>query len=233
MNDRGSGATALIAAMRMEARTARPLARCGCRVLVSGVGGVRARTAAEAALAAGASRLLVWGTAGGLVPDLVAGTLLLPAAVFDAEGNRFAVDPEWRSGLLTAVPTDIPLGEAALATAVRPLADSEAKAALAARTGAGAVDMETVAVAAVAAARGAPFAVVRAIADPLELALPSVVLAAVSERFLAPEVALRLLARPSDLSAVRRLAGVMRTARHSLTAFALKLAAMPEASGLY
>lgn len=233
MNDRGSAAAVLIAPMRMEAATARPLARRGCRVLVSGVGSTRARATAEAALDAGASRILVWGTAGGLVSELAPGTLLLPADVFDAEGNRFAADSEWRAGLLTAVPADVPLGEAALATAVRPLADSRAKAAFAARTGAGAVDMETAAIAAVAAAHGVPFAVARALADPLELALPSVVLAAVSERFLAPEVALRLLVRPRDLPAVHRLAGVMRVAKRSLVAFAQELAATPEATGLY
>jgi purine nucleoside phosphorylase len=215
---------AVLAAMRMEARTARPLARAGCRIMLSGIGVVRARRAALAALDAGAKRLLVWGTAGGLVAGLAPGTLLLPAEVLDEAGEHFAIAEDWRAQLLDCVPTGIPLAESPLVTAARPLADSQAKSALAAASGALAVDMETAAIARVAAERAVSFAVVRAIADPLELVLPPVVLAAVSERFLAPEVALRLLARPRDARAVNALARVARRACASLAAFANLLA---------
>ncbi len=233
MGDRGSGTTAVIAAMRLEARTARPLIRCGCPLSVSGIGVARARAAALAALDGGARRLLVWGSAGGLVSGLSPGTLVVPRVVFDATGERFEAAPAWHAALLACAPTGIPLSGDALVTAARPLADRGEKAAFAERSGAVAVDMETAAVAAVAAVRCAPFAVVRAIADPLEFALPGVVTAAVSERFLAVEVPLRLLGRPRDISAVRRLAGFTRAAKRSLVAYARNLAAAPRVSGLY
>ncbi|MGH8225419.1 MAG: hypothetical protein ACRER1_04620 [Gammaproteobacteria bacterium] len=217
----------------MEAQTARPFKRLGWRVVASGVGPERARIAASTLLDAGAKRLLIWGTAGSLSPDLEAGTLLVPATVMDPQGRRYAPDADWRAALLARIPVGVPVSETTLATVARPVADPPAKKALYAATGAGAVDMETGAIAALAAAQGARFAVVRAVVDTVELALPPVVLAAISDRFLAPEVALRLLGRPQDLPAVLALDRALRHARHNLSAFARAIAAAEEDRRLY
>lgn len=225
--------TAVIAALRVETRTARPLVRIGWRVVGSGVGPERGRRAAAALLAAGAERLLVWGTAAGLVPGLEPGTLLIPATVIDPQGRRYTPDAAWRAALLALVPDGIPVSETALATVARPVADPAAKKALGEATGAGAVDMETGAIAALAAAQGARFAVVRSVVDPVELSLPPVVLAAISDRFLAPEVALRLFGRPQDFPAVLSLGRELRRARRNLTAIAHAIAAAEEDRGLY
>ncbi len=61
------------------------------------------------------------------------------------------------------------------------VATAEAKAALAARTGALAVDMESHALAHVARAAGVPFVAVRAVADPAQQSLPRAVLGAVAD----------------------------------------------------
>ncbi|MGH8225037.1 MAG: hypothetical protein ACRER1_02645 [Gammaproteobacteria bacterium] len=233
MNNRGNDGTAVIAAMRLEARTARPFRRLGWRVVTGGVGPERARIAASTLLDAGAKRLLIWGTAGSLNPDLEAGTLLVPATVIDPQGRHHAPDADWRAALLARIPVTMPFSETALATVARPVADPPAKKALHAATGAGAVDMETASIAALAVAQGVPFAVVRAVVDPVKLALPPVVLAAISDRFLAPEVALRLLGRPQDLPAVLALGRALRHARHNLSAFARAVAAAGEDRGLY
>lgn len=217
MDDLESGGTAVIAALHAEARTARPLARTGCRVIACGVGPERARRAASALLATGTKRLLVWGTAAGLVPGLEAGTLLLPTAVIDPQGRRWVPDAGWRAALAAQIPAGIAVSETTLLTVEKPIADPALKKALGEAAGAGAVDMETGAIAALAAAHGARFAVVRAVADPLDLPLPPVVLAAVSDRFLAFEVALRLLARPQDVRTVLTLGGAMRRACRSLS----------------
>ncbi len=146
-------------------------------MVTCGVGPERARRAVSALLDAGAQRLLVWGTAGGLADELRPGTLLVPATVIDVDGTRYEADAEWRTALLARIPVGIPVSEAALVTVARPIADPVAKRALRDASGAAAVDMETGTIAALAAARGARFAILRAVVDPVELSLPPVVLA--------------------------------------------------------
>ncbi|MGH8426508.1 MAG: adenosylhopane nucleosidase, partial [Gammaproteobacteria bacterium] len=118
------------------------------------------------------------------------------------------------------------VGGGALASVAEPLANAAEKTALAARTGALMVDMEAAAVAAVAAAHeGMEFAVVRALADPADLALASVVLAAADKPRPGSSVVRGLLKRPQDLPAVLRLGRSFRRARASLEGAAQALAA--------
>ena len=109
-----------------------------------------------------------------------------------------------------------------------PVVSVQGKRALAQSSGAQAVDMETTAVASIAAERGVPCVVVRAIADPLELALPGVVLAARGDRLLVLEIPLRLVLRPRDLPALRALARSFAAARRSLSSTARHLVSTPE-----
>jgi len=218
--------TGVIAPLAAEARTARPLRQLGWRVVHSGVGGERARAAALSLLDGGVERLLVWGTAGGLVPDMRPGTLILPREVCDGAGARYAMDETWRDAISTRVRA--PCTAPVLATVSAPVVSTRDKRALAQRSGAEAVDMEAAVVAAVAAERGVPCVVVRAIADPLELALPGVVLAARGDRLLALEIPLRLVLHPRDLPALRALARNFGAARRSLSITARDLASTPE-----
>ena len=214
----------VIAPMAAEYRTARPLGRAGCRILHGGVGLGRAERAAEALLEAGAERLLVWGTAGALKAHLRPGTLLLPESVQSVEGEHYRLDAAWRHGLAARLPVDIPLVEAPLVSVARPVATLEAKSALARESGAVAVDMETVAVARVAARHGVPCAVIRAVADPLELPIPSVVLAARGDRLLPLEIPARLLLRPRDTRSLFALGRAFADARATLSRSAFALA---------
>lgn len=109
-----------------------------------------------------------------------------------------------------------------------PVVSMQDKRALAESSGAQAVDMEAAAVAAVAAERGVPCMVMRAIADPMELALPGVVLAARGDRLLVLEIPLRLVLRPRDLPALRALAQSFGAACRSLSSAARHLATTPE-----
>jgi len=206
-------------------RIARPLARAGWRVRRAGVGPRRAQAAARALLGDGAGRLLVWGTAGGLTPAMKPGTLLLPARVASSSGDVLPVDGAWHAQLGEALRDCGPPETGTLVTTADPAATPEDKRALADRTGAVAVDMEAAAVLAVAREAGVPCAVVRAVVDPVDQTLPGVVMAAVGDRFLGPEIALRLLLRPRDLGAVRRLDRAFRIARRTLDAAARALAA--------
>ena len=116
-----------------------------------------ARAAAELLVAQGAQALVSFGLAGGLRPGLAPGTVLVPSGIAGGAACDSAL-MQWLGGS-TGEP--ILAGERIAATVA-------AKAALYREFGAPAIDLESGAVAAAAAARGLPFAVLRAVADPAE-----------------------------------------------------------------
>ena len=188
-----------------------------CVVVQTGVGPARARSAAEAAPRARA--MLVCGCAGGLVPELAAGSIVVGESVCDlATAERFSLHttltPKSVSGLGLTVATGC------IATAVAALGSPAAKREAAA-AGAIAVDMESAAVARVAAARNVPLAVLRVVLDTVNDLLPpetlidgtsgSVRLGAAMAYFLPPgrwPAAIRMAAR--QRSAERALRAVSR-----------------------
>ncbi len=111
----------------------------------------------------GATSLMSFGIAGGLRDDLAPGTLVVADRVVTANGE-YRANPAVAKALRAMVGC-IYGGEAIVAR-------SDAKAALAARTGALAVDLESGPVALVAAEAGVPLIVIRAIADPAGRGLP-------------------------------------------------------------
>ena len=138
-------------------------------VCVGGVGPTRAQSAAQLLLARGASALMSWGVAAALVPDLKSGSVLLPRAVIGFDGAVFPVDSVWHERVRESATFDVrPIAEARSM-----LATSAQKRALGDAAHAAAADMESAAVARVARQAGAPFLIVRAIADDCEMAMPA------------------------------------------------------------
>lgn len=217
--------TGVIAPLGMEARTARVLTCGGWRVCRAGYGAERARAAGEALVAMGARRILVWGMAGGLDPDLATGAVLLPVEVRDEAGTVWRMTSHFHTALLRALSGVARISTVPLITTAKPVATPGDKATLARRSGAAAVDMEAAVVASIAAAAGVDCAVLRVVADTAHDTLPGVVLAARSQRFLAGEIALRLLFRPRDLGSVQRLARAATAACEMLSTCARTLAA--------
>jgi adenosylhomocysteine nucleosidase len=142
---------------------------------VAAGGAEPARTRAEAQRLAGErpDLLVSFGLAGGLDPAYRPGALVLPGAIVDAEGGRWPVAPDWHGALLAACPDAH--RSAAVVGVDTPVTTPAAKRALAADTGAAAVDMESVVLARVAAGAGLPLLVVRAVCDPAERSVPGVV----------------------------------------------------------
>jgi hopanoid-associated phosphorylase len=188
---------------------------------VSGIGAGAAATAARALIEAGATALTSWGMAGGLDPALRAGTVFLPSMVISTDGTAFATTAAWHERLSAAVASMRPVTRGKLLTSARAIDAVASKAAAFHDTGALAVDMESVAIAQVAASYGLPFIAVRVIVDTAHDVLPRAVISASDSGGVHIWRLLRALAlAPADLAALVRLARRYRAASRSLTAVA-------------
>ncbi len=149
----------------------------GAAIWLCGMGPAAAREAAEGLKAQGAAALVSFGFAGGLDPALRPGDLLLPEAIHT--DHAWPVDLRWRDCVRQRLPEYVRASSGVLASSEAVLTSAEEKEELAAVTGASAVDMESGAVAEVAASAGLPFLAIRAISDPVEFSPPSLLLQAV------------------------------------------------------
>lgn len=168
---------------------------------LAGIGARRATAAARALHGAPVHALVSFGTCGALIPGLAGGALVLATTVLNGSGERYGVDRPWRARLVAALPRDVPIHEGPLVQAPAVVRTPEDKAQLHATTGADAVDMESAAVAEVAAAAELPFLAVRVVSDAAQTTIPASALAAVDA---CGEVHLwrclaALLRRPRDL----------------------------------
>jgi len=157
----------------------------------------------------GAEVIVSYGFAGGLDPDLPAGTLLLPKALRCAGREDILVDDtaEMAEGAVGLLVGATPLSRGALLTVETPLATVEDKRAAHDRVDAVAVDMESYWVAEACRRAGIGFLALRAVSDPAQRALP-----ASAVRAMGPDGDLQigkllggLLSRPGDLPDLVRL----------------------------
>lgn len=204
-----------VTGLAAEAKVAR---RAG--IVAQPSGGIAAHTTAiaESLLSGGAEALISFGIAGALAPGLTPACLLVPRAVIDETGVRYAVDTEWRMQITDALRgAGLRLDDGDLLGAREAAASPARKAELHRITGAVAIDLEShlVAQAAVRAAR--PFLVLRAISDSATQALPDAAI-----HGLAPNgkpalgrVLLSVARDPRQIPALVRLAG---DTRHALDA---------------
>ncbi len=206
----------------------------GSLLAVSGIGRTAAEVAANALVDAGVSALMTFGMAGGLDPALAAGTIMLPSELISADGARFATCRTWRRRIGASISPSRVVSENKLLMsdqAIETLAD---KAAAFRDTGAAAVDMESAAVAAVAAGRKLPFVAVRVIVDTAADMLPGAVVAASrAGRVRIGRLVAGLVVAPGEIAALIRLAARYRTAMRSLRAVAEAGALVPLDSDTY
>jgi adenosylhomocysteine nucleosidase len=197
----------------------------GLAVVQTGPGPAAAARAATIAVAAGCRALVSFGLAGALVPLARAGTVVLPRHVRGADGTRFATDGEWRDSIAALLGAKFATADGDLLSVTAPLATAANKS-RAADVGAIAVDMESAAIAAVAARAGAACVAIRVIVDEAADSLPSG-----AERFVDERgeqrlaVALGAALRPSEWRAFMTLARRYRTARRTLDEVAAELVA--------
>jgi adenosylhomocysteine nucleosidase len=197
----------IVVGMTAEARLVRGT---GCAVVVGGGTPVGARRMAQRLVDDGASALISFGLAGGLDPCLTAGMLLVPRAVL-SQGRLFDCDERLRAALAGE-------GIACLLAADVAVASAAEKLRLWRTTGAAAVDLESGAVAEVAAAAALPFAVLRAVCDPAGRDLPSAAVEALDDqgRILAVKMAGILARHPLQMLSLIALGRDAALARRSL-----------------
>ncbi|HUO13025.1 MAG TPA: hypothetical protein VMU37_09765 [Caulobacteraceae bacterium] len=116
----------------------------------------------------GVAGVISFGLCGALCPSLKVGDVVVGQSVVVDDGV-FSADPAWAARLMESTP-GAQLG--AFARAAHVVGSAEEKAELRSRTGAVAVDLESYAVARLARCFGAPFAILRAVSDAADRALP-------------------------------------------------------------
>ncbi len=229
----------IVAALAAESRSlgaasgdagAATLLEDGTLLIVSGVGPAAARAGARRLVAERVAALLSWGMAGALDPGLAAGALVLPAEVISPEGLVFKTAPEWRARVSSAMASRHTVCSGRLLTCAEPLGSPAAKSHAFRRAGAVAVDMESSAVAEIAAGARLPFLALRAIVDTAADEVPRSALSALTPEAGALRIGrlLAALARaPQELPALLRLGGRYRSARRALATVARSGALAP------
>lgn len=152
----------------------------GHHLAVSGTGPAQAEALGQALLQRGIEGLVSWGCAAALSPRLQTGDLLLPETVMDEADTPHRVHVAWHREIRAQL--SIPPCEELLMASARLIAAPSDKRALHLRTGAAALDMESGALARLAAHSGLPFVVIRSVSDEAGTPLPAPVLGALSER---------------------------------------------------
>ncbi len=202
------GRVLVVSGLAAEARIA-----AGLGTQTFSFGGFAARLEAElvAALREGAAGVLSFGIAGGLVPGLAPGAVVLADRILSADETH-SCDPFWLQRLADKLPRAT---RAAIFGAEKAIAHAPEKARLAERTGAVAVDMESHIAARCAAKHNAPFAAIRVVADPVGRSLPPAALVGMGADGRADIFAVRrsLTAKP------RQLPSLLRTALDAKRAF--------------
>lgn len=208
-----------VVGMRAEAALLPP----GTRVVVSGGDPTRLRALLEA-VGPEITAVLSFGIAGGLDPSLRSGDLVVATRV-RAVAGAWAADVVWATALAQA--SGARLGVVAGAAAV--VAAPAAKRSVRIMTDGLAVDLESAAVGAFAAARGLPFAVLRAVADTAVEVLPRAATHGLTPdgRPAPGRVLLALLRRPGEFPALLQVARQSRTALAALGRAARDLPGLP------
>jgi adenosylhomocysteine nucleosidase len=160
-----------VTGLAFEARIA---AAAGIRVICSSGDGQALATSLARAIVKDCSGLVSFGVAGGLSPNLPAGTCVVGSAILSGT-IRLMIDQKWSQNLLQAIPDAV---YGMIVGVAGPIGHPNAKRALYLNTGAVAVDMESHIVATAAAAQGLPIVAMRVITDPATRPLPKAASAA-------------------------------------------------------
>jgi len=167
----------------------------------------KAEILAAEMISGGCQALLSFGMAGGLAAEVASGDVIVASSVVAPEGQTYETSTPWCQGVLERLGDNASIGVVAGSGTV--VDSPAAKTDLASATGAVIVDMESQAVAVAAADAGIPFLVIRAVADPVDGAIPAWLTGNISEtgtpKYL--PIMAGLAMHPWDLPGLLRLKG--------------------------
>lgn len=192
---------------------------------LSGIGYDSAQIAAKKLLALKADALISWGVAGAIDSNVKSGDLILAKTIIN-ENNRYAISVDWLARVSTHLqqsPFTVSIGDIASSTKI--CATTADKNALSKLTGAVAVDMESTAIAEVAAADKLDFLVIRTIADNANTAIPEAVLKH-TDNLGQPKIfdfMLSCLLQPTQIKELSRLASGYKMGLKTLSVIAKDL----------
>ena len=168
---------------------------------------------------------MTFGMAGGLDPALKPGSVVIPRELIAPDGARYAACRAWREQVAAAVSALCAVSEGNLLTSTHAIQTPADKAAAFRATGAAAVDMESVAVAEIAAKHNLPFIAVRVIVDTAADVLPRAVVAASrAGKVQFARLIGGLILAPREIASLIKLAQRYRIAMRSLRAIGAHLA---------
>jgi hypothetical protein len=187
-------------------------------VEVCGVGAAGARRSALRLVDLGVDALASWGLAAGLDPGLASGVVVIPDRVIESGARSYTPDVHWRRRFLDRLGEAVTICADPLADAPVILETCDAKAAIFELTGAAAADMESAAVAQVAAEHELPLLVIRIVLDAAAVTLPGSLGRVVDDsgRVRVPQLIIRTVLDPRDWP---RWPGLLRSflaARHAM-----------------
>jgi len=189
----------------------------------TGPGAQAAAAGAARALARGADVLISWGSAGAL-GSAEPGQIVVPAAVVDTQLQRFFTDAYLADSLADALGDVATVYRSDLVSSDSPVTTVAAKRHLAETSGAIAVDMESAAIAGVAARAGVALGVFRVIVDGKNHCVPPCAIAGMDGARSRPgRVLAGLLKSPTEAPALLVLAGAAWRARRTLASCAARL----------
>lgn len=191
------------------------------RVVCTAAQAGRVRPLITQLISGGVTRLMSFGLAGGLAPDLMAGDMVIADTVL-GDAQQWRCDTLWGQQLESALPA---AHRGAICGGDRIIAASGAKLQLHQQSGALVCDMESQHVAEAAHAAGLPFAAVRVVCDPAHFTLPPAALLPLRGDGSPDLVAIlgSLRRQPLQLPALLALAGYNHRAMGALRRMAPKL----------
>lgn len=144
-------------------------------IAYSGAGPSNARAMAEILVANGATSLISWGCAAALSDTLKAGDLILADELIDVNHQIVNFESAWQKYALKQLLQDLVVRTGSLVESEVIVSLSQDKQKLNSKTGAIALDMESIAIAKVASQNHLPFLAIRAIADTVYMDLPQAI----------------------------------------------------------
>ena len=201
-----------VCGLALEARIA---AGAGVHAIAGGVNAERLRATLELEVACGASAVMSFGVAGGLVSNLKSGAWLVGRAIVTPK-ERWVCDDAWTAQIVTRLPG---ARVADIAGVDSPAGTPLAKRSLHDATQAVAVDTESHIAARIAAKHGLPFAAFRVVVDPIGRKLPFAASAALRHNGTINRAAVvrSLVRTPGELPLLMRTAIDARLALRSLS----------------